>query len=511
MSGSRAPLLQFGVFEMDLQTGELWKAGVRVRLQPQPFTVLALLASRPGEVISRQEIVGQIWGEQTHVDPGGLNYCIKQIRAALEDVADHPHYIETLPRRGYRFISSIEKHDRARAVPSKRLMLAVLPFGNLTGDPEQEYFAEGMTEELIMQLGRLNPRKLGVIAFTSAMQYKHTRKGIDQIGNQLDVDFVVEGSVRRGGERVRIAAQLVKVSDQSHLWAEAYNRTLEDVITIQTDVAKRVARSLEVELLESGQAVVGRTFTRHSAAYEAYLKGLFYWNRRTEEGFRNAGEHFQEAVEKDPDYSLAYVGLADVYHVAALYSDLPPKEAHERANAATQKALEIDDSLAETHTTLAYGKFRYGWDWPGSETAFKFALERTPNYVPGNYRYALFLTAMGRFEEALERMKLALQLDPMAPVANAYLGWILYFARRYDEAIDQLCNLFGEIEPNFPLGRYFLGLAYLQKGRYEDAIAELQMARESTGLHPIAMGVISHAHYRAGRKAEARKWLYDLK
>ena len=208
------------------------------------------------------------------------------------------------------------------------------------------------------------------------------------------------------------------------------------MITIQTDVAERVAQSLEVELLESAQAAVARTFTRHSAAYEAYLKGLFYWNRRTEEGFRKALEYFQEAIEKDPGYSLAYVGVTDVYHVAALYSALPPKEAHEKANAATRQALEIDDGLAEAHSALAYGKFRYDWDWPGSESAFTLALELNPNYVPCNYRYALLLTAMGRFEEALERMKLALQLDPMTPVANAYQGWILYFARRYDEAID---------------------------------------------------------------------------
>src|SRR5262245_18350028 len=296
--------LHFAGFEMDVESGELRKDGIRLKLQPQPFRVLGLLVSRAGRVLSRQEIERELWGDETHVDfEGGLNYCIRQIRTALGDDAESPRYIETLPKRGYRFLAPVEARNGERPAARRRAMLAVLPFGNLTGLSDQDYFSDGLTEELIAQLGRLNPEQLGVIAFTTARQYKNTTKGIDQIGEELGVSFIVEGSLRRAGDRVRITAQLIQVSDQSHLWAEAYNRTVEDIISIQIDVAERVARSLAVELLSGGGNALARSATRNSAAYEAYLKGRHYLNkRRTEEDFLTALRYFQQAVEKDPAY-----------------------------------------------------------------------------------------------------------------------------------------------------------------------------------------------------------------
>lgn len=509
MSISRAPLLRFGAFEMDVRSGELRRGGVRVKLQRQPFKVLELLAVRAGDVVTRQEIERELWGDQTHVDfEGGLNYCIKQIRAVLEDDAAAPRFIETLPRRGYRLVTHVEKQDRASR-NSHRPMLAILPFGNLTGQSDQDYFTDGLTEELIAQLGRLNAAQLGVIAFTTARQYKDTSKGIDEIGQELNVDFIVEGSVRRAGDRVRITAQLIRVSDQSHLWAEAYNHTLDDIISIQIDVAERVARSLAVGLLANHQAAMTRVATRDSAAYDAYLRGRYYWNLRTEEGFIKALGCFQSAIEKDPGYVAAYVGLADVYVIIGFYSGLPPRQASAEARRAIGKALELDGSSAEAHTSLAYAKLLYEWDFAGAETNFRQALDLNPNQVTGHYWYALFLAAMGRFDEAFQHIRDALEMDPLSLVINCHKGWILYFARRYDEGADQLRNTL-DMEPNFSLARYFLGLVLAQGGKYEEAGVEFRKAKEVTDGHPASISGLAAAAALTGKRGEARRLLKKL-
>jgi TolB-like protein/Flp pilus assembly protein TadD len=508
MSVSRSPILRFGPFQIDLHSGELSKNGTRLRLQPQPLRVLALLASRAGDVLSRMEIEREIWGNETHVDFNvGLNYCIKQIREVLEDDASKPAFIETLPRRGYRFISSIAKHERPAS--RKRLMLAVLPFSNLTGDAEQEYFADGMTEEIIGQLGRLKPQKLGVIAFTSAMAYKQTTKGIDQIGRELGVDFILEGSVRRAGDRVRIAAQLIQVSDQTHLWAEAYNRTIEDIISIQVDVAERVARSLALELLADHQESMTRAATRTSVAYEAYLKGCYYWNKRTEDGFRKALVNFSEAIAKDPNYAPAYVGVADVYNIIAFYSGVPPREAYEKSKAATTKALQLDEALAEAYTAAAYAKALYGWEFAEAEKTFRRALDLNPNQVTGHYWFALFLAGLGRLDEAFVLIDRALELDPLSPVINCHKGWILYFARRYDLALVQLRNVI-DMDPNFALARYFIGLVYVQKGAFDQAIIEFKGARDISENHPAALAGLAACLALTGKRAESHRLLQKL-
>jgi len=499
------------MFEIDTDAGEVRKAGGRIKLQSQPFKVLALLASRAGEVLTRQEIEQQIWGDQTHVDfELGLNYCIKQIRTALEDDAGKPRYVETLPRRGYRFIAAVEGHQRTRLAQSRqRPMLAVLPFGNLTGDAGQEYFADGLTEELISQLGKLNPQQLGVIAFTSAKQYKDTAKGIDQIGRELNVDFILEGSVRRTRDRVRIAAQLIQVSDQTHLWAEAYNRTLDDIITIQTDVGERVANSLALELIPGHQAAMTRASTRNSMAYDAYLRGRYYWNKRTEADFWKALKYFETAIEQDPHYAPAYVGLADVYNIIAFYSGLPPIEASEKSRAAVRKAVEIDSRLPEVYTAVAYARLLYEWDFSGAEEAFRHALELNPNQVTGHYWYALFLAAMERPDEALAHIQSAMQLDPLSLVINCHKGWVLYFARRYDDAILQLLNTI-EMDQNFLLSRYFLGVVYLRTGRFADGIVQFEKAKETSNNHPGPQAGLSAALALSGKKSEARKILGSL-
>jgi TolB-like protein/Tfp pilus assembly protein PilF len=511
MQEAHARLLRFDGFEMDVESGELRKGGMRLKLQPQPFRLLGLLASRAGRVLTRQEIERELWGGQTHVDfEGGLNYCIRQIRTALGDDADSPRYIETLPRRGYRFLVTVETPGSTSAARPRRPMIAVLPFGNLTGQNDQDYFCDGLTEELIAQLGRLNPQQLGVIAFTTARQYRNTPKGIDQIGEELGVEFIVEGSFRRAGDRVRIMAQLIQVSDQSHLWAEAYNRTLEDIINIQIDVAERVARSLAVELLAGRGAAMARAVTRNSAAYEAYLKGRYYLNkRRTEEDFLTALGHFKKAIEKDPAYVPAYAGVADVYDVAGFYSWIAPKDAYEGSMRAIRKALELDRTYAEIYTSLAYAKMLYEWDFPGAEASFRQALDLNPNYVTAHYWYAFFLAAVARFDEALGQIDQALHLDPLSLVINSSKGRVLYFARRYEEAIVQLKNTI-DMEEEFPLAHYLLGLVYLQMSRCNEAAAEFQRARETSENHPASISGVASALALSGNKSEARKVLRQL-
>ena len=501
---------RFGPYEAGLRAGELRKHGVRIKLQEQPFQVLTALLERSGEVVTREELHQRLWPADTFVDfDHGLNAAIARLREALCDSAATPRYIETIPRRGYRFLGKVERLG-GEPVSADRVMLAVLPFENLDAAPEQEYFADGMTEEMIAQLGRLNPSQLGVIARTSAMQYKRTAKGVDQIGQELNVDFVLEGSVRRSGERVRITSQLIRVSDQSHLWAESYDRTLEDVLAIQTECAGRIAHSLALELLPSQRDAMSRAATRDTAAYEAYLKGRYYWNKRTEDGFRKAIENFERSVAQDSSFALAYVGLADVYNLLGQFSMLPPKQAYERARAAANQALAIDPQLAEAHTSLAHGRFLYEWDWAGAEQEFLLGLRLNPNHVQGHYWYAFFLAAMKRFDEAFDHMRQALALDPVSLVVNTYFAWVCYFSRDYDQAIERFQKAL-ELDASFSIASIFLGLAYLQKGQRKQAIAALEQGNESTGSHPGAVAALAAAYALDGKKSEARRALDRVK
>lgn len=393
--------------------------------------------------------------------------------------------------------------------PSRRC-LAVLPFENLSGDAEQEYFNDGLTEEMVVQLGRLRPDKLGVIGRTTMMQYKGTQKSIGEIGRELSVDYLLEGSVRRSDHRVRITAQLIRVSDQTHLWADSYERPLEDVLAIQTGVAQRIARTLAMELLPEQDAKPSHKSTANAEAHDSYLRGLYLWNTRTEAGFLKAIEHFQRAIARDPEYAGAQIGLAVCYVTLGWYGALPTAEAYRRATAAATRALALDDGLAEGHTTLGYAKHLYEWNWAAVEADHLRALKLNPGHVTAHHWYALYLVAVQRFDEALAQMERALQLDPFSLVINAHLGWVLYFLRENDRAIQQLEKTV-EMEPKYEVSRYFLGLAYEQKGMYDEAIEALKMCYEISGRHPGALAGLIHACGRAGRNAEARGFLKEMK
>ncbi len=543
-SESSAP--RFGALKLDLESGEVYKNGTLIKLQPQPFKVLALLARHAGQLVTREEIQQQIWGSETFVDfEKGLNFCIKQIRAALGDDAETPHYIETLPKRGYRFIAAIEKLDqggsdlspaRRRWVAAlavavvllavgylarqrfwleprpagKKIMLAVLPFQNMSGDAQQDYLSEGLTEEMITQLARFQPERLGVIARTSVMRYKLTDKPLDQVGRELGVDYILEGSVHRENDRVRVNAQLIRVRDQTHLWAESYNRDVRDILALQGDVSQAVARQIELKLTPEQHARLANTRPVNPEAYQLYLKGRYFLNKQTEEGLKKAQDYFRQAIDQDPNYALAYSGLADSYIVLASWAAyIPPREGFPKAKAALMKALEIDDTLAEAHAALAFVKERYDWDQMGADKEYKRALELDPGSATVHSRFGAYLGRMGQYDEAIAELRRALELDPLSLYTNVDLGNHLFRAGQYDQGLEQLRSAV-ELDQNYYDAHVHLGEAYAQKRMFKEAIAEGQKALMLSGGSPHAKQGLARTYALAGKRAAAKELLAEL-
>lgn len=392
---------------------------------------------------------------------------------------------------------------------SAKTMLVVLPFNNLSNDKEQDYFSDGLTEEMITELGRLNPDRLGVIARTTAVQVRSDGKGIADIGNELGVDYILEGSVRKVVDRVRITVQLIQAQDQTSLWTSTYDRHLQDILDIQQDVAKRTARSLAMELLPSEGTIRSHAGSRMSDAHELYLKGLYYWNLRTEENFRAAIQFLEKAIELDPGYTLAYSVLASAYITAGIYCTISPDMARNRAKEHARKALDIDPDLAEAHTALGYALLVFDWDWENSEIAFQSAIRNNPNYIGGHHWYSFMFALLGKFHKAEEQMDVAVQLDPISYVTNTHKGWIYYFARRYQDAAEQLHYAI-RLNADFALSHYFLGLTYLQMGKLEDSIQEFNEARKLSGNHPAACAGLGYLQGVRGRKQEALRFLAEL-
>jgi TolB-like protein/Tfp pilus assembly protein PilF len=374
---------------------------------------------------------------------------------------------------------------RPGSSPDPRVMLAVLPFANLSGDPAQDYFSDGLTEEVLAQLGRLHPECLGVIARTSVMQYKGTPKPVDRIGEELNVDYVLEGSVRRAAERMRITAQLIAVRDQSHLWAECYDRDLEDVLLLQNEIACAIAREIHVAVTPEGTRRLARARRVNSAAYEAYLKGRFHWYKLSREHLDIALEYFQLAAEKDPNYALAHAGIAYVWLSRGDCGLMPPRQAFPKAKAAALKAVALDDTLTEVHELLGNVRRHFDWDWSGAERAFQQAIKLDPNYADGHFMYADFLISLGRSEEAMAEMKRALELDPLNFLFRCFRGWHSVYLHRYEDAIAQLGETL-RTEPHYPAAHLGLWGAFYQKRMYDDALAAAQKFFELLGDNELA-------------------------
>jgi len=516
-------VVRFGTFEVSFESGEVRKGGLRIKVQQQPMKLLQILLERPGEVVSREELRNRLWTNETFGDfDQVVNIAIGKLRGALGDSADDPRYIETLPKRGYRFIAEVsvvnsdghsggprsvtaehpartleqgDSHGALRQLPlqaapeviapkrpwwtARRITvaaalvvglsivaifltlfwvrrptairsLAVLPLDNFSGDASQDYFADGMTDELITDLAQI--RALRVVSRTSVMMYKGTRKPLPQIARELNVDAVVEGSVFRSGDQVRITAQLIQVPADKHLWAQSYQGYVRDTLTVQNQAARAIAEAIRIEVTPREQAALKTAKIINPEAYEAYLKGRYEWNRRTADGLKNAVDYFNQAIAKDPSYAAAYSGLADTYALLGdwQYTVMPAKEAMPRALWAAKKAVELDDSLGEAHASLAFCLEGFVWDFAAADREFQRSAELSPGYATAHHWYAWHLSLMGRNKEAIAEMDKAANLDPVSPVVNADLAELLLIAHLPDESIRQSRKTI-EMNPGFAL------------------------------------------------------------
>jgi TolB-like protein len=390
-----------------------------------------------------------------------------------------------------------------QAAPGRISSVAVLPLENLSRDPEQEYFADGMTDELIANLTKISA--LRVISRTSAMQYKGTKKPLPQIGRELNVDAVIEGSVLRSGTRVRITAQLVQAAEDRHLWAETYERDLRDVLSLQGEVARDITNRIQVKLTPRERDGLSSSRPVRPEAQEAYLRGVYFWNQRTQQGLEKSIEYFNQAAQRDPGYALPYAGLANTYNSLGSYCYFAPREVYPKARAAALKALAFDDTLAEAHAALGLYDSNYEWDQLGADREFRHAIELTPGYASAHVWYGELLSQMERHTEALAELDRARELDPTSLIVSDQRGCILYLARRYDEAIEQIRKTL-ELEPRFAHAHCWLGKAYLQKGMLREGLAELEEAASLPGGDsPLYRYWLGYGYARCGKRAEALK------
>ncbi|MGD0227853.1 MAG: winged helix-turn-helix domain-containing protein [Terriglobia bacterium] len=569
-------MIRFGVFEVDLRSGELRKHSLKVRIQKQPFRVLAMLLEHQGQIVTREELHKELWPADTFVDfEHGLNAAINRLREALGDSADNPRFVETLHGHGYRFIAPIsapspsstgggaaqnsppypqegqgaipvsaagressavggvrEPHLRKRWIvvsaaggalavlavllafdvggpgrlfwratgalheqPMRVQSIAVLPLENLSGDPQQEYFADGMTEELITNLGKIGA--LRVISRTSVMRYKGTKKALPDIARELNVDALVEGTVSRSGNRVRITANLLQAQTDRHLWAESYERDLHDVLSLQDEVAQTIAQEIKIQVTPQEQARLAAAHRVNPQAYELYLKGRYHYYKWAPEEFRTAVEYFQKAIQADPGWAPPYAGLATSYGWLWIDGALSPEEALPRFEAALKTALAIDDMNPEVRYTLAASAYYYRWDWEEADREFQRALVLDPNLVEARFEYAWYLSDMGRLPEALAEAQRALDRDPLSVSANLAMGDIYFRARQYDKALSQIQRI-AVLEPGDFRAPEFLAVIYEQQQMYGEAIAERKILMRLRGVPAESISSLERAYQQAG-------------
>ena len=502
---SAPPKVRFGIFEVDFESRELRKQGTRLRLEEKPFQVLELLLERAGQVVTRHSLRNRLWPDTYVGFEHSLNTAVNKLRELLGDSAQSPRYVETLPRLGYRFIAPLEKSKRHVSLTGKK-MLAVLPFENLNSLPEQEYFADGLTEEMISHLGQLSPKRLGVIARTSSMQYRGTKKSIGTIADELKVDYVLEGSLRREGKRVRIMAQLIEAQEQTHLWSASYDRDLRDVLNVQSDVARQIGKALAIELLPEDPS---KSVVFDATAHESYLRGRFYFGQRSEAALKKAITSFETALSIEPACARSLSGIADCSAMLCWFGALAPRDAGSRAKAAAVRAIEIDGTLSEPHASLGLVKFWYEWDWKGAEEEFLRAIELNPSYSSAHQWYASYLNAMGRFEEAQAEQRRGRELDPLSPMLTMNAADPFFYGRRFERAIEHLLALI-EQEPRFSPALFNLGRAYVQMEMFEEAISAFERAVQLTGNRE-ALPALAHAYALSGNLEQARGILGEMK
>jgi TolB-like protein/DNA-binding winged helix-turn-helix (wHTH) protein len=579
----RAPNLRFGTFELCSRTKELFRAGIRLRLRPQPFQVLQILLENAGEVVRRDELHKRLWPSDTFVDfEHGLNAAVKDLRAVLGDSAQEPRYLETLPRVGYRFIAPVKSGEEPARMPAPpslssspvlhapqevlteaavpslnagavipesspaavraprrwiiastlaaavvvfavvgyrakrlrsgspfpqgRILTAVLPFENRTGDPAQELLSETLTDEIISRLGRVDPLHIGVIARTSVMKYKNGNQTIESVARELGVQYLLQGSFQQEGDRITIATKLIRVRDRRQLWAHEYNRSAASLLEIQDEIAEETSDAVSLALGEQKHAEPVHAAPAKSAnqsdAYLHYLKGRYFWNQRSEQGFEFAIREFQSAIDKQPDYAQAYAGLADSYNLSSSYGLLTPKDYMPKARAAALRALALDDTLAEAHTSLASVAQNFDWDWITAEKEYRRAIELNPNYATAHHWYGECLALEGRFDEAFVEIAKARELDPLSLIIAADYGAILYFSRQYGPAIQQFRAVL-EMDPNFPRA-HMIAYAFVEEGRFPEALEAAENWRAG-GHAAWGWPMTVYVYGRWGKQGEAKQ------
>lgn len=559
---------RFGSFELDREEGELRRQGTRLKLNEKPFQVLCVLLERAGHLVTREDLRQRLWSADTYVDfDANLNTALSTLRHTLGDSSESPRFIETVPRQGYRFVAPVTivspGEDLSRGQPesatitpaslpqaivasprrfglvsrlwavaiavffagvivwlsfahwfrspaaSGKLMILVTPFENLSGDPGQDYLSDGLTDEMITRLGQIAPSRLSVIARSTAMQYKHTQKSVDQIARECRPDYILEGGLRRQDNRFRVTAQLFKVGDQGSLWTEAYDRDAGDLLIIQQDVADRIAQSLSLEMLPITPKVAEGA-SHNAVAYDSYLKGLFELNKRTQSDLLQSIAHFDEATSREPGFANAYAALASAYNVGAGWDFFSPDDAYSRAKAAALKALSLDDSLSDAHAAYAEVLHDYDWNWSKAEQEYQHALELNPSSALGHKAYAEYLTHAGRYNEALAEIRRAQALDPGSLVVSALVCYVYYHAREYDRAIEE-CNKVLELDHNFMPAHYWRGTAYVFSRRFEEAIADFRVASQLSENTNYFLAWSGLAYALAGKKTEAIQAVEQLK
>ncbi|MGE5734878.1 MAG: winged helix-turn-helix domain-containing protein [Acidobacteriota bacterium] len=549
----QARIVRFGLFELDLRAGELRKNGIKVKLQEQPFQVLVTLLQHAGDVVTREELRQQLWPKDTFVDfDHGLNAAIKRLRDALGESAESPIFIETLARRGYRFNGSVRlgdapivvqtrprifSADLAQAVRKHYLLglavvallaatiafgnhrrkagassqgiesLAVLPLENLSRDSEQEYFSDGMTDAMIAQISRIGT--LRVISRTSTVRYKGTTKSLPEIARELNVDGVIEGSVLRSGNRVRIMAQLINGHTDQHLWAETYERDLGDILKLQSDVAQAVAQQVRIQLTPVQQARFRSAPAVDPQAYDAYLRGIALRPSATEATIKQAQVYFEEAVRRDSRFALAYVGLADCYLDLGTYRWLAPQEAYQHASEAINKALQLDPTLAEAHSSLGYLNWQYRWDWQTAEKELRYALDLNPNYIDGHIALVWYLAWNSRSEEAMAELQKFRLLDPAYPLTSFDESGVYYHQRNYKSLIEASQRSV-TTNPNLWSGHDFLAVGYEGSGRLPQAVLEYRRAVALSQRDSDTTAGLAHVYAAMGKRLEAQKILGEL-
>jgi DNA-binding winged helix-turn-helix (wHTH) protein/TolB-like protein/Tfp pilus assembly protein PilF len=572
------PSYTFGPFQLDSAKRQLLREGVTVPLTPKVFDLLLYLVENSHRVVEKEELIERIWPD-SFVEERNIAQNIFTLRKSLGETGSE-RYVETVPRRGYRFVATVrplgdlgadlivarhvrseliieEEEVSAEADPDRKTLphnrwhgrltraqaiglgllasalaigliaaayfwlrgrpdsprtvaeirsIAVLPFKPIAGSETDEYLGLGMADALITRLSRI--RQILVRPTRAVLKYNVPDNDLATVGRELKVDSLLDGRIQKDGERLRITVQLVRVSDGASLWGETFDERFTSIFNVQDSISDKVTQKMLLELSGEEKRQMTKRYTQSTEAYQAYTRGRYHWNKRTEEGLKAAVKHYEEAIEKDPTYALAYVGLAECYALFSTYAVMPAKESFPKAEAAALKALDLDERIAEAHAALGVISYEYNWDWETADREFKRAIELNPNYATAHQWYGGYLISLGRFDEGISEIRRAQELDPLSPIINASVGWFHYFARRYDEAIEEGRKALS-LEGNTAIAHYFLSQAYIEKGMYDDAIAELH---KTLSLAPDAdtLALLVRAYALAGDKEKARKTFDEI-